>query len=206
MTALRSLRARALSASAPAALLLLALACAASPGGAQQLPPLVVEPRVGVALPVASFRTGPDEGGEIGAAPTFGLHFVYRSSAGWGPYVGFSQHRFDCGGDGCPGDEYVATSWDFGAQRTFGRFGWVRASILFARLEREFAVGGAPPVEGVSSLSAGIEGGAGFRIPLPMRLSLVPGARYGWLNTRFRDDGLVRMRWLAADVGLAFPF
>jgi hypothetical protein len=37
-------------------------------------------------------------------------------------------------------------------------------------------------------------------------MSLTPGARYGWLNTRFRDDGLVRMRWLTADVGLAFAF
>jgi hypothetical protein len=33
-----------------------------------------------------------------------------------------------------------------------------------------------------------------------------PGVRYGWLNTRFRDDGLLRLRWLAADVGLTLGF
>ena len=177
---------------------------------AQELPPLVIEMRGGAALPVSSFRTGPDQGGEIVRAPTFGLHFVYRSSAGWGPYAGFSQHRFDCADDGCPGAEYVATTWDFGAQRTLGLHGWIRAGVLFGRLEREFAGAGAPPgeggVAGVSSLSLGAEGGAGVRVPLRGRLALTPGLRYGWLNTRFRDDGLMRMRWVAADLGLAIAF
>jgi hypothetical protein len=191
----------------PRAPLLIALAAllAAAPGRAQDIPPLVIEPRGGAALPVASFRTGPDQGGEIARAPSFGLHFVYRSPAGWGPYGGFSQHRFDCGGDGCPGGEYVATTWDFGAQRTLGALGWLRAGMLFARLERDFA-GGTSPAHATSSLSLGAEAGAGLRIPLRGRMSLTPGIRYGWLNTRFRDDGLVEMRWLAADVGLAIGF
>ena len=77
--------------------------------------------------------------GSIVAAPTFGLHFVYRAPSGWGPYIGFSQHRFDCGADGCPGAEYVATMWDTGMQRTVGRNGplWIRLGVLFARTERE---------------------------------------------------------------------
>jgi hypothetical protein len=188
------------------------LALGARPARAQDLPPLVIEPRGGAALPVASFRTGPDHGGEIARAPSFGLHFVYRSSAGWGPYGGFSQHRFDCGGDGCPGGEYVATSWDFGAQRTLGSFGWLRAGVLFARLERDVVVGaGSTPggrgaARAASSLSMGAEAGAGLRVPLRGRMSLTPGVRYGWLNTRFRDGGPVGMRWLAADVGLAIGF
>ena len=169
--------------------------------------PLVVEGRGGIALPVASFSNGPDRGGEIGRAPTFGLHLVYRGPSGWGPYVGFSQHRFDCAADGCPAStgrsaqEYVATNWDVGMQRTLGNFGWVRTGFLFGRLERDFA-----RVEGLlhrtSSLSVGVEGGLGLNVPIKGRVRLTPGIRYSWLNTRFRDDGLVRLRWLAADVGL----
>ena len=169
--------------------------------------PLVVEGRGGIALPVASFSNGPDRGGEIGRAPTFGLHFVYRGPSGWGPYIGFSQHRFDCAADGCPAgtgtsaQEYVATNWDIGSQRTIGNFGWVRAGFLFGRLERDFA-----SAEGLlhrtSSLSVGVEGGLGLNVPIKGRVRLTPGIRYSWLNTRFRDDGLVRLRWLAADVGL----
>jgi hypothetical protein len=193
---------------------LVVLAALARPDAAraQDLPPLAIEMRGGAALPVSSFRTGPDQGGEIVRAPTFGLHFVYRSSAGWGPYAGFSQHRFDCADDGCPGAEYVVTTWDFGAQRTLGGYGWIRAGVLFGRLEREFAPAGAPTanegegIPGVSSLSLGAEGGAGVRVPLRGRLALTPGVRYGWLNTRFREDGLVQMRWVAADLGLAIAF
>src|SRR5262245_63878422 len=119
MTAARF--ARAVSLVGRPALLLLALA--ARPLAGQDYPPLVVEGRVGAALPVRSFRTGPDVGGDIEPAPTFGLHFVYRAPSGWGPYIGFSQHRFDCGADDCPGAEYVATMWDTGMQRTVGRNG-----------------------------------------------------------------------------------
>ena len=169
--------------------------------------PLSVEGRGGMALPVASFASGPDQGGEIGRAPTFGLHFVYRGQSGWGPYVGFSQHRFDCAADGCPAGagtsarEYVATSWDIGTQRTVGRWGWVRAGFLFGRLERDFA-GPEGPLHRTSSLSLGVEGGLGLNVPIKGRVRLTPGIRYSWLNTRFRDDGFVRMRWFSADVGM----
>jgi hypothetical protein len=168
--------------------------------------------RGGAVLPVSSFRTGLDQGGEIERAPSFGLHFVYRSSAGWGPYIGFSQHRFDCDADGCPGAEYVATLWDFGAQRTLGRNAWLRAGMSFGRLERDFVVG-VPDQAGAgvrrsrtSSLGLGAEGGAGLRIPLRGRMALTPGVRFGWLNTRFRDGPLMEMRWVAADLGLAIAF
>lgn len=178
---------------------------------AAQDTPLAVEGRGGVTLPIASFRTGPDQGGEIGRASTFGVHFVYRGPSGWGPYAGFSQHRFDCAADGCPAHgrtrarQYVDTNWDIGLQRTLGNFGWVRAGFVFGRLERDFT-----EFEGVlprtSSLGVGVEGGVGLRIPIKGRVWLTPGIRYGWLNTRFRDAGLVRLRWLAADVGLGLGF
>jgi hypothetical protein len=192
----------------PVALLVLVLLVGAGrPLAAQDYPPLVVEARAGAAVPILSFRTGPDRGGDIERAPTFGLHFVYRGPSGWGPYIGFSQHRFDCGADGCPGTEYVATMWDTGMQRTLGFNGpaWVRLGVLFGRLEREFAAA-AGSVRQTSMLSLGLEAGAGFRVPIRGRLSLTPGARYDWLNTKFRDGPLVHMRWVTADVGLALGF
>jgi len=191
---------------------LVVLTLAVRPAGAQELPPLVVEMRGGAALPVSSFRTGPDQGGAIERAPSFGLHFVYRSSGGWGPYVGFSQHRFDCGADGCPGAEYVATLWDVGAQRTLGDYAWLRAGMLFGRMERDFVAGvpdeagGAARRRRTSALGLGAEAGAGLRIPLRGRMAFTPGVRYGWLNTRFRDAGLMEMRWVSADLGLAIAF
>ena len=178
---------------------------------AAQDSPLVMEARGGLSVPVTSFRTGPDQGGEIARAPSFGVHIVYRGPSGWGPYVGFDQHRFDCAADGCPaheGDgsrEYVDTNWDIGMQRTLGDFGWLRAGFLFGRVERDFAeVGGL--ARHVSLLGAGVEGGAGLRVPIRGRLSLSPGVRYGWLNTRFRDGDLIRLRWLTADVGVVLGF
>jgi hypothetical protein len=188
----------------PAALL---LALSARPAAAQDYPPLVVEARAGAAVPIASFRSGPDSGGAIEGAPTFGLHFVYRAPSGWGPYIGFSQHRFDCGADGCPDAEYVATMWDTGMQRTLGRNGpaWLRLGVLFGRLERDFAAPSGPYRQ-TSRLSLGLEAGVGFRVPIRGRLSLTPGARYDWLNTKFRDGPLVRMRWLTADLGIALGF
>jgi hypothetical protein len=191
---------------------LAALTLAVGSAGAQEIPALVVEMRGGAALPVSSFRTGADQSGEIARAPSFGLHFVYRSSAGWGPYVGFSQHRFDCGADGCPGAEYVATMWDLGAQRVLGDYAWLRAGLLFGRMERDFLVG-VPDEAGAtarrrrtSSLGLGLEGGAGLRVPIGGRMALTPGVRYGWLNTRFKDAALMEMRWVSADLGLAIVF
>jgi hypothetical protein len=179
----------------------------AAPAAGQDYPPLVVEARVGAAIPTASFRTGPDAGGAIARAPSFGLHFVYRGPSGWGPYVGFSQHRFDCRADGCPAAEYVATSWDLGMQRTLGarNHAWVRLGFVFGRMERDFAAPGGPRRR-TSMLSAGPEAGLGFRVPVRGRLSLTPGARWAWLNTQFDDGPLVRMRWLAADLGVALGF
>ena len=200
-------RARAARSALRAASLLLGLAAAPSAARAQDYPPLVVEARAGAAVPIQSFRTGPDAGGAIERAPTFGLHFVYRGPSGWGPYIGFSQHRFDCAADGCPGAEYVATMWDTGMQRTLGFRGpvWIRLGVLFARVERDFArPSGA--VRATSRLGLGLEAGAGARVPIRGRLSITPGVRYDWLNSKFRDGPTLRMRWVTADLGVALGF
>ena len=191
---------------------LLAAAALAQPLRAQDYPRLVIEGRGGASLPLGAFRSGPDTGGKMAGAAEFGLHFVYRGLNGWGAKLGFSQDRFDCTADGCPSGEYVLTSWDIGAQRTFGQNGpvWLRAGLLFGRMERDvFVPTFAPPTMTsaiVSELSVGAEGGAGFRIPVRGRLALTPGARYGWLNTKFANRPVVQLRWLAADLGVALGF
>ncbi len=167
--------------------------------------PLAVEGRGGVALPVASFRTGPDQGGKIAPAPAFGVHFVYRGPSGWGPYVGFSQNRFGCRADGCPRDHYVATDWDLGVQRTIGGAGWVRVGAVFGRVERYFETA-ETPLHRTSSLGVGVEAGVGLRVTLPGRIGLTPGVRYSSFNTRFPDDTPLRLRWVSADFGIAFGF
>ena len=190
---------------APACALVLSLS--ARPVAAQDYPPLVVEGRAGAALPVRAFRDGPDAGGEMRPAPSFGLHFVYRAPSGWGPYIGFSQDRFDCAMDGCPGAEYVGTMWDTGMQRTIGRAGalWIRLGVLFARIERDFAAA-AGSERKTSDLSLGLEVGGGVRVPIRGRLSVTPGVRYDWLNAQFQDGPLIEMRWVTADLGVALGF
>ncbi len=182
---------------------------AIAPAASGQDAPLAIEARGGAVLPVAAFRTGPDAGGEITRAPSFGAHFIYRGPSGWGPYMGFSQHRFDCVADGCPGEKYVATTWDLGMERILAGHAWARAGVLFGRLERDFHGTGADSgrlLHRASSLSLGAEVGIGLRVDLRGRMGLSPGLCYGWLNTRFRDDGLVRMRWVAGDLGIALGF
>ena len=192
---------------APTPLLLALLAVGAAPSGlsAQEIPPLSIEARGGVVLPLGGFRTGPVSGGAVARASTFGVHFVYRGPSGWGPYVGFTQHRYDCTADGCPGSRYVATSWDLGMQRTLGPYGWTRAGLLFGRMEKDLG-GPAGTTRVASLLGLGAEAGVGLRIPVRGRLALTPGARVGWLNNQFREGGVARQRWAAADLGVALGF
>src|SRR5687768_3125851 len=166
-------------------ILALLLGGAAGPRlSAQEIPPLSIEARGGVVLPLGGFRTGPESGGRIARAGTFGAHFVYRGPSGWGPYIGFTQHRYDCTADDCPGREYVATSWDLGMQRTLGPWAWARAGLLFGRMEKELA-DPVDPRRVASLLGLGAEAGVGLRVPVRGRLALTPGARVGWLNNQF---------------------
>jgi hypothetical protein len=193
---------------------LIAAAALAHPLRAQDYPRLVVEGRGGLAFPLGDFRSGSDASLPMERAPALALHFVYRGLTGWGAQLGFSQLRFDCSASGCPDGKDVMTAWDIGAQRTFGAQGpvWLRTGLLFGRLERELALPGASAgqpsqlTREVSLLSLGAEAGGGVRIPIRGRLSLTPGARYGWLNTKFANHPVVRMRWLAADLGIALGF
>lgn len=197
----------------PASLLALAAAVAAGALGppralaAQDYPRLVVEGRGGLALPLPSFRASTGDL-RVDRAPSFGLHFVYRGLNGWGADVGFSQHRFDCSPGGCPGDEYVLTTWDLGWQRTLGSSGaiWLRGNFLFGRVERGFQCCEEVDRAQVSRLSAGAEAAAGVRIPIRGRLALTPGGRLGWLNAQFPKGPLLRLRWAVADLGVALGF
>lgn len=174
-----------------------------------QLAPLAFEARGGVALPVAGFRDGSAVVGEVEGAPTFGFGLVTRSRPGWGVAVGFAQNRFTCVEGGCPGaGELVATDLEVGAVRTFGQgrvVPWLRAGFTAGRTEVEAgAVGSDEPR--LSDLALGATAGAGLAVRIGGRWGLSPGLRYGWTNTRVPREGLLRMRYLMADVGVLLLF
>ena len=184
----------------------LVLALALTAGALSAQGPLSLEVRAGGAAPVGSFhsRTG------AAAGASFGAHFTYVRSARRAFYVGFSQHRFGCR-EGClPGGDLVSTGWGLGTRLTLSPLSavapWLRAGMVFDRVEsrpRADTEGGARTV---SDLSLGGEVGGGATVRLGPRLSATPGVRYTLLNTRFREEGLVRMRYLVADLGLVIGF
>ena len=166
----------------------------------------MVEARGGAAAPLGAFREG-----LASAAPTFGLHVVYRGGTGWGQYVGFSQHRFGCATGTCPLEEYVLTAWDLGLVRTLGRHAWLRAGLTAGHTERQRAPGGASAageeeIAQLSSLGVGAEVGAGLRLAVAERIGLGPAVRYGRLNTSYPGGGRLEMRWLVVDLGVAIGF
>jgi hypothetical protein len=180
---------------------------AASAAAAQSV--LVLDVRGGLGIPVGSFSTGPDSGGDVGPAASLGLQFVLRRGSHLGFYAGFTQVRFDCGEDGCPGEGvYVSTAWDLGVHVVpvdAPWSPWIRAGLVLARVERDFREGG-EVLQRVSDLGAGGEVGVGFRVPLGRRLTLRPGVRYTVVEADYGDAGTLRMRYLVVDVGLALGF
>ena len=190
-------------------LTLTALACMAPVGLAGQRSPLSLEIRGGGGLPVASFATPPGAGEEMGGGPSFGLLFGYRRSVHTGIYVGFSQHRFDCARVGCPADgRLVQTGWDVGFRADLSTGAWqprIRVGAVFSRVERDAGSGG-EVVRHLSDLAAGFEAGVALAFPALGRYRLSPGLRYVWSNTRFPEAGLVRMRYVVADLGLIVAF
>ncbi len=184
---------------------LLALTPVAAPVAAQA--PLVVEGRAGALVPVSGFRTGPEQGGELGGGPSFGVGFALERSGGLHLTFGFSQHRIDCSDDGCGGEGlYVATSWDLGARLDFGSGAvvpWVRVGATAPRVERDRPD---PTADDVTELGFGGEAGAGARVAVAGRFHLSPGVRFGAANTAIPSGGTLRMRYLVFDVGLVVGF
>ena len=175
-------------------------------GGPATSPPvaaqstLIVEARAGISSPRGSFRN-PTPGAALKAAPATGVQFGLRRGSRTYIYIGFSQLRFDCEGEGCGGN-WVATQWDAGvrAELTSGSVvPWLRAGVV------------APSVENVpgarrSARGWGGEGGAGLRFALTERLSLSPGARFGVVDVGRSAGEDVAMRYLLFDLGLVVAF
>jgi hypothetical protein len=176
-------------------------------GRASAQAPLTLEVRAGVLAPVAGSREGRDRGGRIAPAGSFGVLFAIERSSSRQLYLGFSQHRLDCTDDGCGGDgRYIATAWDLGMRfdlREGDPVPWLRLGLTFPRVERERP---APLDAEVSSLGVGIEAGVGVRVGLGGRLSLSPGVRFGAVDTGLPSGGTLRLRYLAADLGLVVGF
>lgn len=189
---------------------LFVLAALLHPGEVRGQARLAMEVRGGASIPAGAFTEGPRRGGELEAAPAFGLHFALRRNRWTGLYAGFSQLRFGCVDDGCrEGGELVSTAWDLGGHLRFrpGPWGpWARLGVVFARVESEL-----PPREGsgpppASELGVGGEAGVGWRIRLADRLGLNPGVRYTRLDSRLDEDTVFRMRYWVADVGVVLGF
>ena len=176
-------------------------------GRASAQAPLTLEVRAGVLAPVAGSREGRNRGGRIGPAGSFGVLFAIERSATRQFYLGFSQHRLDCTDDGCGGDgRYIATAWDLGMRfdlRALDPVPWLRLGVTIPRVERERP---APLDAEVSSLGVGVEAGLGVRFGVGGRLSLSPGVRFGAVDTDLPSGGTLRLRYLAADLGLVVEF
>ena len=193
---------------APAAAAAALLAGLASPAQSQ-IAPFALEVRGGLAVPVAGFRDGPVPRGGLERAPAFGASFVTRNVHGWGMAVGFGQRRFDCAGEACPGAaEYLATDVEVGGVRSFGSgrvVPWLRAGVAVGRTEYDAAVPGGVERR-LSDLALGASAGAGVAVRVGGRWGVSPGVRYGWTNARAPGEGLLRMRYLVADLGLLLTF
>ena len=183
-----------------------------APALAGQSSPLALELNAGAAYPLGSFRSGPQGGAQLERAPTFGLHIVRWGEGGWGQYLGFSQHRFNCATEPCPLKGHVLTVWDAGVAWTLGRHAWLRAGLTTGRAERCRAAGEPQGEEGeagacaLSSLGVGAEAGAGLALGLGGTIGLGPAVRYGWLDARYPEGERVRMRWVAVELALSLGF
>lgn len=169
--------------------------------------PLTVEARGGMLAPIGGFRTGPERGGTLGAGASFGVQFALERSDGRHLYLGFSQHRVDCGDDGCGGEGlYVSTAWDGGLRWDLGSGAsvpWIRLGVTIPRVERDRP---APDDADVSELGFGGEAGFGVRFGIQGRFYLSPGVRFGAANAGLPDGTLLRMRYLVADMGVVVGF
>ena len=173
-----------------------------------QASPLVVEVRAGASVPFGEFSSGSRIGEGVSSGPSFGVRLAASGSTRRTLYGGFSQHRFGCEDAGCPeGSEFVATGLDAGLQVNLATRGsivpWVRFGALTTRVESPGLPEGP---EGVSRLGWGGEIGLGLYLGATSPVALNPGIRMVAVNTELPGGSLLRMRFIAADIGLALAF
>mgnify|MGYP006280013445 CR=1 FL=1 len=177
-------------------------------GGAGQAAPLVVEARVGAAVPALSFADGSRAREGVEAGPSFSVEIGVSGSSRRTFTVGFSQHRFGCGEPECAGDRpYVATGMNVGLRLNLRSTGdvipWLRLAGRSTRVELP-ARGERPAV--ASELGFGGEVGAGLYVGTFRSLALNPGVRLAAVNTGLPGGGLLRMRYWVADLGVSLAF
>ena len=173
-----------------------------------QAAPLVVEVRAGASIPFGEFSSGSRVGEGAASGPSFGVRLAMSGSGRRTLYGGFSQHRFACEDAGCPkGSDFVATGVDAGIQVNLLTRGsivpWLRLGGLTTRVESP-GLPGSPG--GVSSLGWGGEVGLGIYLGATSPVALNPGIRMVAVNTELPGGSLLRMRYIAADLGLALAF
>lgn len=166
---------------------------------------LVVEGRAGVALPLGD---SPPGWGDRRAGSAAGIHFALRRGTRSYLYLGFSQLRTPCDGEGC-GVTPVSTQWEGGVRidlATDGVVPWLRLGAIAPSIE------GVPPGSsstdqpGLSDRGWGGEVGAGVRLPVAERISVGPGIRVLAARLRAGASDPVTLRWMVVDVGLTVGF
>ena len=181
---------------------------ATASAAAAQAPPFVLEVRGGSSIPVGSFADGDRRGEGSAADRSFGLAFGVTRTSSRTTFVGFSQHRFGCEDIGCDGDgTFVATTIDVGVRYnvTLHRqvVPWIRIGGLTTRVE----LGDHPDYrDQVSSLGFGGEVGAGVYLGSANAVGLSPGVRFTAVNSGLPGGGVLRMRYLVADLALVIAF
>ncbi len=176
--------------------------------GEAQIPPLLVEVRVGAWIPTADLVGAQGFEGEASADVSFGVHFMLRS--GFISYVaGFSEHRFGCTQVQCgEAVDFVSTAWDLGVRVNLRRAGivpWVSLGATAAVFDARVDTGDAVVSEG-SDLGWGYEAGVGVLVPLGGPFLVNPGVRYGRGDVDFASRGTLETRYIVADIGLVLAF
>jgi len=167
--------------------------------------------RGGVTRPVAGFRdAGEGWEGWAGAGPTLGMGFHFPLFRLFGGYLGFSQHRFACDEEVCPGGkDWASTGFDVALRVVVGKTRplrpWVQAGLHTHRMEgRVWDEGTSRQLH--SEQGGGYEAGGGLLIQMGERTSLAPGIRVGFGNVPFPDRGNLSLRFLVFDIGLVLGF
>lgn len=166
---------------------------------------LVVEGRAGVSVPTGS---APRAWPEPASGSAAGVHFALRRGARSYLYLGFSQLRTPCEGEGC-GDRSTATQWEAGVRfdlRTEGVVPWLRAGAITPSIENAPLGAGPDSDVGLSDRGWGGEVGGGLRFPLGERFGVSPGARLVVSRVGAGGGDPVTLRWIVFDVGLTWGF
>lgn len=181
-----------------------------------QVSPLQVEIKGGVAVPAQEFADPGGLEGEAERGASFGLHFALtQGHLSW--YVGFSEHRVECGGGACA-DDFVSTAWDVGVRLNLFSgpvVPWIRvgttSQITQAQLSdplRDPLSSSIRTIASESDRAWGFEAGTGIMVQVGERFGISPGVRYSRVSPVFTNPNLgeLRIQTWVIDLGLILGF